>query len=260
MKFGVRAPSLKGRISARTSLKRVVRHKIGLKAPRGFGITTNPKKFAYNKVYHRTSVSVDRLLKISKRNSGSLEEANKREMAGNIAARDGKIDEAITLFKEAKSIDHKRAEIDWKIGGLLNNEGRFKEAIPYLEENLKNNIDNNSAKVILSNCYVRTPDYSKAVPLLQSIPENEPEFPKAMQLLSSCFEKDGKVTIAIDVLNRAVVGKRKMDDQMAETHYNLGVLYNGTGDTNKAKTHLEKVYEYRADFLDTAEMLGKVSK
>jgi len=36
---------------------------LGLKAPRGFGILTNPKKALYNKIYNKTSVSVDDLLK-----------------------------------------------------------------------------------------------------------------------------------------------------------------------------------------------------
>ena len=55
MKFGFRTPSLKKRIAARTSLKRVVRHSPGFKAPRGFGWLTDPKKAAYNRVYNRTS-------------------------------------------------------------------------------------------------------------------------------------------------------------------------------------------------------------
>ncbi|MCU1245308.1 MAG: hypothetical protein JWN02_1218, partial [Acidobacteria bacterium] len=37
MKFGIRTPSLRKRIAARTSLKRVVRHSLGVKAPRGWG-------------------------------------------------------------------------------------------------------------------------------------------------------------------------------------------------------------------------------
>jgi hypothetical protein len=56
MKFGIRKPSLRKRIAARTSLKRVVRHSLGLKAPRGWGWLTNPRRAAYNRVYNRTSV------------------------------------------------------------------------------------------------------------------------------------------------------------------------------------------------------------
>lgn len=62
MRFGFRRPSIKRRIAARTSWKRYVRHNLGLKAPRGAGWLTNPKKAAYNRVYNRSSVSVDRLL------------------------------------------------------------------------------------------------------------------------------------------------------------------------------------------------------
>ncbi|WP_430885157.1 hypothetical protein [Fusibacter sp. JL216-2] len=63
MKFGIRTPSLKKRISARTSLKRQVVHKAGLKMPRGYGWVRNPKKYAYNKVYNRTSFDIFKLLK-----------------------------------------------------------------------------------------------------------------------------------------------------------------------------------------------------
>lgn len=55
MKFGFRIPSIKKRIAARTSVKRVIRHNLGLKAPRGLGWFTNPKKALYNKVYNKTS-------------------------------------------------------------------------------------------------------------------------------------------------------------------------------------------------------------
>ncbi len=55
MKFGFRIPSISKRIAARTSWKRVVRHNLGFKAPKGFGWFTDPKKAAYNRVYNKTS-------------------------------------------------------------------------------------------------------------------------------------------------------------------------------------------------------------
>ena len=55
MKIGFRIPSITKRIAARTSIKRLVRHNLGLKAPRGLGWVTNPKKALYNRVYSRTS-------------------------------------------------------------------------------------------------------------------------------------------------------------------------------------------------------------
>jgi hypothetical protein len=54
-KIGFRIPSIKKRIAARTSVKRALRHSLGLKAPRGAGWVTHPKKAAYNRVYNRTT-------------------------------------------------------------------------------------------------------------------------------------------------------------------------------------------------------------
>lgn len=63
MKFGIRQPSIRKSIAARTSWKRFVRHNLGLKAPRGYGWITDPKRAAYNRVYARTTVSVWSLLR-----------------------------------------------------------------------------------------------------------------------------------------------------------------------------------------------------
>ena len=55
MKMGFRVPSLRKRIAARTSPARFVRQNLGLKAPRGWGWLTNPRRAAYNRVYHRVT-------------------------------------------------------------------------------------------------------------------------------------------------------------------------------------------------------------
>ena len=63
MKFGIRTPSLKKRIRARTSIKRQIVHRAGIKMPRGFGFFRNPKKAVYNKVYNRTIFDIFKLIK-----------------------------------------------------------------------------------------------------------------------------------------------------------------------------------------------------
>lgn len=55
MKFGIRKPSLKKRVAARVSVKRAICHRLGLKAPRGLGLVTNPKRAIYNRIYSRTT-------------------------------------------------------------------------------------------------------------------------------------------------------------------------------------------------------------
>jgi hypothetical protein len=58
VRLGFRVPSLRKRIAARTSWKRVVRSSLGLKAPRGWGWLTNPRKAAYNRIYNRTTIGL----------------------------------------------------------------------------------------------------------------------------------------------------------------------------------------------------------
>jgi hypothetical protein len=69
VKFGLRRPSLKGSISARTSWKRYVRHNLGVKAPRGWGWITNPKRAAYNRIYNRTTFGIGDLFRSRRRTS-----------------------------------------------------------------------------------------------------------------------------------------------------------------------------------------------
>ncbi|GBC99853.1 hypothetical protein HRbin17_02384 [bacterium HR17] len=51
-----RRPSLRKRLAARSSWKRIVRHRWGLKAPRGWGWVTNPRRALYNRLYDRTTI------------------------------------------------------------------------------------------------------------------------------------------------------------------------------------------------------------
>ena len=66
MKFGMRTPSLKKLISARTTgaLKRKAKKAlIPGYGKKGTGLFKNPKKSLYNKVYHKTTFSFWNLFK-----------------------------------------------------------------------------------------------------------------------------------------------------------------------------------------------------
>lgn len=66
MKFGIRTPSLKKSIKARTTgrAKRTVKKTLvpGY-GKKGAGWVKNPKKAAYNKIYHKTSFNIFDLFK-----------------------------------------------------------------------------------------------------------------------------------------------------------------------------------------------------
>ena len=66
MKFGLRTPSLKKSIRARTTgrAKRAVKRALILGyRKKGMGWITNPKKAAYNKIYNKTTFSIWDLFK-----------------------------------------------------------------------------------------------------------------------------------------------------------------------------------------------------
>ena len=65
MKVGMRTPSIKKSVSARTTGKfnRAVKSSINpLYGKRGMGWINDPKRAAYNKVYHKTTVSAKELI------------------------------------------------------------------------------------------------------------------------------------------------------------------------------------------------------
>lgn len=66
MKFGMRTPSLKRMISARTTgrAKRAIKSAVNpVYGKKGTGIINNPKKAVYNKVYKKTTFSFFDLFK-----------------------------------------------------------------------------------------------------------------------------------------------------------------------------------------------------
>lgn len=67
MRIGPRIPSFRKRIGARTSWKRYARHSLGLKAPRGMGWITNPRRALYNRAYNRLTFDPLRALRPRRR-------------------------------------------------------------------------------------------------------------------------------------------------------------------------------------------------
>lgn len=66
MKIGLRTPSLKKSLKARTTgkLKRSIKSSINpLYGKKGMGIVRSPKKAVYNKIYKKTSFSIFDIMK-----------------------------------------------------------------------------------------------------------------------------------------------------------------------------------------------------
>lgn len=68
MKLGIRKPSLKKSIKARTTakVKRSIKRSVNsLYGKKGMGLVNNPKKAMYNKVYTKTTISLTEIIEKS---------------------------------------------------------------------------------------------------------------------------------------------------------------------------------------------------
>ena len=65
MKYGIRTPNINKRISARTTRKitRAMNKAVNpLYGKKGMGFINDPSKAIYNKVYNKTTISVDKII------------------------------------------------------------------------------------------------------------------------------------------------------------------------------------------------------
>ena len=75
MKYGIRKPNIKKRIKARTTgkLKRQVKKSINpLYGKHGMGVVNDPKKAMYNKIYNKTTVSIDDIPTCTQKENNSI--------------------------------------------------------------------------------------------------------------------------------------------------------------------------------------------
>ena len=101
MKVGIRTPSLKKSLKARTTgkLKRAVKKSVNpLYGKKGMGLVTNPKKAVYNKVYNKTTIGISDIAKFSTTK-------NNKNMSVNIN-------------NVSKSV-HKTSPLEYKIASIL---------------------------------------------------------------------------------------------------------------------------------------------
>ena len=85
MKVGVRKPSLKKSVKARTTgkTKRAIKKAtIPGYGQKGMGYINNPKKAVYNKVYNKTTVGIDDLISAHNSTSNIEFKSDKTEVSG----------------------------------------------------------------------------------------------------------------------------------------------------------------------------------
>lgn len=85
----------------------------------------------------------------------------------------GNSDKAMQLYKKLVAVDPKNYDANYYIVDNLLDNNKYKEAIPYLQNMLKNGYDYD-ASIGLAVCYIRTEYYTKAIEVLDTVLSKNP--------------------------------------------------------------------------------------
>lgn len=105
-----------------------------------------------------------------------------------------------------------------------------------------------------------TENYDKGLAYLQKITTESVLYLKALQGMATCFYHKGQPNLAIDVLNRAPLRTKNLNEDLLAIHYALGNLYEEKGDLEIAKNMYTKVYLHDVNFKDVKERIENIDK
>ncbi|MGI6347614.1 MAG: DUF4236 domain-containing protein [Patescibacteria group bacterium] len=169
--------------------------------------------------------------------------------------------EAIKLLEEAEINDNENIEIFHLLGLLFSTEKDFKKSIYYFNKYLEKDPEDLTIKFFLADSYYENKEYEKAIKILQKLIDILPELEiKIIQLLGACFLKIEKYDESINVLKRAPLNKRKLDDDMLKVYYLLSSAYEKDGDKKSALKCLKKIYSHDIAYSDVSERIKNLEK
>src|SRR5205085_12699615 len=95
--------------------------------------------------------------------------------------------------------------------------------------------------------------FRDALPELQRARQNPNARLKAMNLLGRCYRELGMLDLARKQFEEAAREILSMDGMKKEIGYNLGLVYDQMGETDKAVDCMKQIYEADHGFRDVAE-------
>ena len=95
--------------------------------------------------------------------------------------------------------------------------------------------------------------FREAVPELQRARQNPHARLKAMNVLGCCYSELGMLDLAMKQLEEASREIASMDEMKKEIVYNLGLIYERSGDLEKALACMKQIYEVDYGYRDVAQ-------
>jgi tetratricopeptide (TPR) repeat protein len=99
--------------------------------------------------------------------------------------------------------------------------------------------------------------FREAVPELQRARQNPNARLKALNLLGLCYRELGMLDLAVKQFEEAAREILTMDAMKREIVYNLGIVYERTGDRQKSLNCMKQIYEADYGYKDVAERVER---
>lgn len=164
---------------------------------------------------------------------------------GNLLASMNEAERAERFFQKAITLDEKAATAYYSLANLYYDAERFEEAAKLYEKAITHEIDGPDAYFMLGKCFEKTGQTKLSLPYLQRAYElgtNDLQIKLSYAIALASFEMFKE---AEPILKEIL----EVDDQNADAHYNLGVLYAvSTSDTEAALHHLKEAFTIQPSY------------
>lgn len=151
-------------------------------------------------------------------------------------------------------------EINYMLGASLNNIGKYREGLPIFQKLHDLDPFDFDIQLYLSNCLYQENKLDDALKILQKIPSEYAKHLQVLNLIGTVFLKQEKYDYAIEALKKAPLQKRKLDEDLKDTHYLLGLAYKYAGDKKNSLKHFQRVYSADIEFRDVRSLINEVEK
>ncbi len=173
-------------------------------------------------------------------------------LLGSLLAAEGKVDEAIPLYRRALSYRPHDPEAHFFLGKAFEQKGKLKDATQEFEAALWFKPLQEKTRLALGSVLAKQTNYDAAINQFQAALKINPESAVAENNLARLLHTQGRLDEAIGHYAAAL----KLDPRLAQAHNNLGVLLLQKGDPVRGAEELKKALQLRPDDLETEYNLG----
>lgn len=164
---------------------------------------------------------------------------------GNLLASMNEAERAERFFQKAISLDEKAATAYYSLANLYYDAERFEEAAKLYEKAISYEIDGPDAYFMLGKCFEKTGQTKLSLPYLQrayELSSDDLQIKLSYAIALASFEMFKEAEPILKEILEA-------DDQNADAHYNLGVLYAvSTTNTEAALHHLKEAFTIQPSY------------